>query len=863
MSFGLSELQALISGWAEAICIPDVVEDNLFERICQILRGARDESSSRIKWHADLQPLLRQVLLREEQDTGVASRLRVPADQGWPDRFSWIESGFEVLEAGGTAFLLRALEWYPEWLGSAKGGVFSDAFSRKVVRRKSHCPADPFIREATGFDHYSSPGQREAVRATFLIPDGDTLLVNLPTGSGKSLVGQAPALVHKEEGHLTIFVVPTVALALDQARAMRELFRRQSPARTDWPLAWYGGLSSEHRAEIRKRLRNGTQRILFTSPEALVTTLLGSVIECAKLGMLRYFVIDEAHLVTQWGDEFRPTFQALAGLRRSMLKVAPQGFRTLLMSATFTEETVDTLASLFGPSQTVQMVSAVHLRPEPQYWFYRAESRSEKQERVLEALRHAPRPFILYVTKREEVDQWGAILRGKGGLSRIATFDGGTPDSERLRVIDQWSKNCLDGVIATSAFGVGIDKNDVRTVIHATIPETLDRYYQEVGRGGRDGQSSISLLVFEDEDWVLPEKLAKPRLISDELGLNRWKAMFDSRSPTHEADLWQINIDAVHLGLSGGSEYNVAWNMRTLILMARAGLISLELEANAEEDQSGEQEDSASSLLAAIANVRVRILDDGHFKSDTWETAIANSRSKTLQAAQRNLEMMRKLLPNSSREKPEKEVGELLAQLYRMKSSQWPVHVSHACGGCPWDRFDEAEPVHYSAPVTIPVSRVIPPSFDNWYTKFPWLDPSFVYVFYDESRYGKPLYKEILTCASWLVQSCGVREIACDAQSPVAQHSDWHGLYKRVRDNVLLHRSLSEPELEPYSPIARLSVLDPDASVDLLCTIQMLQRPFHIVVLPIGMPDPMNSHRRLSDVSPDGILLDSLIQEIS
>ncbi|HCL3408950.1 TPA: DEAD/DEAH box helicase, partial [Pseudomonas aeruginosa] len=187
-------------------------------------------------------------------------------------------------------------------------------------------------------------------------------------------------------------------------------------------------LSKEQRAAIRQRLRNGTQRILFTSPEALTTSLLRAVSDAATAGMLRYFVIDEAHLVTQWGDEFRPSFQALAGLRHSLLRLSPRGFRTLLMSATFTEETVDTLASLFGPSERVQMVSAVHLRPEPQYWFYKASSPQEKQKRVLESLRYAPRPFILYVTKREEVAQWNTTLRCSGGLHRIATFDGGTPD---------------------------------------------------------------------------------------------------------------------------------------------------------------------------------------------------------------------------------------------------------------------------------------------------------------------------------------------------------------------------------------------------------------------------------------------------
>lgn len=863
MSFGLNELQVLLKDWPPTEDFPNTLGESLMDRICQVLRTARDERG-RNGWQADLQPLLRHALLRAGKEAGTATRLRVPTGHGWPDRQSWEEHGFEALEAGPSAYLLNALEWHPEWLGSGEGGVFSDAFSNRAVRRRKTCPADPFVRDATGFESYSSPGQREAVRAAFLVPEGETLVVNLPTGSGKSLVGQAPALVYGEDGHLTLFVVPTVALALDQERAMRALFRRQEPSRPDWPLAWFGGLPQEQRTEIRQRLRSGTQRILFTSPEALTTSLLRAVLEAASAGMLRYLVIDEAHLITQWGDEFRPSFQALAGLRHSMLKLAPRGFRTLLMSATFTEETVETLASLFGPRERVQMVSAVHLRPEPQYWFYGAESPEEKRERVLEALRHAPRPFILYVTKREEVTQWDGILRGTAGLSRIATFDGKTPDLERLRIIREWSENRIDGIVATSAFGVGLDKNDVRTVIHATIPETLDRYYQEVGRGGRDGKPSASLLVFEPSDWVLPERLARPRIISDHLGFNRWKAMYQSRRETGEEDLWGIDIDAVHGGLSGGSEYNVNWNMRTLILMARAGLLSLEIENNP-VDPLDDPEESASSLLAAVANVRVRVLDNGHLIHDRWERAVSASRNATQNAAGRNLEMMRQLLPDNSgeRELVGREVGETLAELYRVKSHRWPVHVSHACGGCPRDRFEDVAPSYYAEPVTTPVERVMPFSSEAWTEKFDWLDPAFVFVFYDEGRESGMLRREIVQFASWLVQCCGVREISIDPASAFAQYPEWNGLYRRTRDKVLLHRPPQESDMEPYSPLARLTVLDPGVPADLVMESQMLRRPFHVVLLPLGVPDPGNDLRRLSDVSPDSIRLDALIQEIN
>jgi ATP-dependent DNA helicase RecQ len=862
MSFHLNELQTLLTDWPPTEQLPDSVGESLMDRICQVLKVAQGDRGQSV-WQADLQPLLRHALLRAGMEGGGTPRLRVPTGHYWPNAHSWEEHGFEVLEAGTEAYLLKALEWNPQWLGIGESGVFSDAFSSRAVRNRKPCPADPFVRDATGFESYASPGQREAVRAAFLIPEGDTLIVNLPTGSGKSLVGQAPTLVYGEEGHLTLFVVPTVALALDQERAMRALFRQKDPSRPDWPLAWFGGLSKENRSEVRQRLRNGTQRILFTSPEALTTSLLRSVLYAASADMLRYLVIDEAHLITAWGDEFRPSFQALAGLRNSMLKLSRRGFRTLLMSATFTEETVETLASLFGPRERVQMVSAVHLRPEPQYWFYGAKTQGEKRERILEALRHAPRPFILYVTKREEVLQWEQILRRDVGLSRIATFDGKTPDLERLRVIEEWNKNRLDGIVATAAFGVGLDKDDVRAVIHATIPETLDRFYQEVGRGGRDGKPSASLLIFEPSDWVLPERLAKPRIISEELGFSRWSAMYKRKRDSGEADLWGIDIDSVREGLPGSSEYNVNWNMRTLILMTRAGLISLEIENNS-DDLVGEPGESASSLLAAFANVRVRVLDHGHKTTERWEQAVSASRDATLLAAGRNLKMMQQLLtiPSGDSQSVGREVGDALAELYRIRSLRWPVSVSQACGGCPRDRFEGIAPSDYAEPVTTPVGRVITSSWETWTKRFGWLDPAFVYVFYDDEQEPGTLSRDVVQFAGWLVHSCGVREISVDPSSRFSRNPDWNGLYRRTSDKVLIHRPPQESDIEPYSPLARLTVLDPGATPDLILATQMLRRPFHVVLLSRSVPDPGNELRNLADVSPNSIRLEGLLQGI-
>lgn len=845
MSFSHSGLQELLTQWPHSRPPDEPASDGLSERIRQILCNS---STTRLA-KEDLQPLIRQHLLLEEDRQHREVKLRVPSLPPWPNATEWRRHGVVPMKAGESHFILTAEPWHPNWLASGDRGAFSSAFSHQQVRIEGNCAADPFLADATGHDRYSCPGQREAVRACFLMKPGHTLIVNLPTGSGKSLVGQAPALVHKDSGNLTLFVVPTVALALDQARQMSQYFSRSAPGARRLPLAWYGGMPPEDRAEIRRRMADGTQRILFTSPEALITSLSRSVFDAAAAGMLSYLVIDEAHLVAQWGDDFRPAFQALAGLRKALLDHSQhRELRTLLLSATFTEDTIATLAGLFGPAERVHMVSAVHLRPEPQYWFYRATSPLEKQEYICEALRHAPRPFILYVTKREDARAWYARLKTIG-LARTACFHGETVDQERQSILAQWAKNELDGVVATSAFGVGIDKSDVRTIIHATIPETLDRFYQEVGRGGRDGRPSVSLLVHDKSDFAVAQNLAKPKIISDGLGINRWKALYGSRKDTGIDGLFEIHLDEIPKHAQGGSDYNIGWNMRTLLLMARAGLVELDISAN-EDTGTDIAEFSPSSPLAAMTRVRLRILNDGHQLSATWEATIGASREASLHAAEHNFFLMRELLFRG------REVGQTLATLYRNTSSRWPVEVTEVCGGCPADSFGSKQAMTYRVPYAVAIKEIETPDMSAWTERIPWVDPQFALVFFDSTA---PDYTgNIVKLLGWLVNVCGVQELAMASDSKLAGMPSVRTLYRRSPQGILLHRDLSQYLEEPYSPLARVSILErnePQTLEDL----RALQRPYHILFVPITMHDSDNPDRLLIDTVTYGIALDKLI----
>lgn len=850
MGFDFLKIQDVLSNWPSLEVSTILSEDTILARIQQILL----HGNSRIAdYKSDLMPLIRHLLLRESLRTCCEVNLRVPSTEQWPSKNDWERHGVSAMQAGSSAFLLTATNWHPDWLGGCDSGVFSDAFSEKVVRENGSCPADPFIIERTGYESYSSPGQREAVRAAFLLPPGDTLIVNLPTGSGKSLVGQSPALVHHQEGHLTIFVVPTVALAIDQALQMGKYFDRTGAHAHQHPLAWYGGLTDKDRAEIRHRMLNGTQGILFTSPEALTTSLLRTVFEVGRNGMLRYLVIDEAHLITQWGDEFRPAFQALAGLRNSLIRQVPSSvetFRTLLLSATFTPETTEILAGLFGPPDRVHMVSAVHLRPEPQYWHSHADCAEQKSERLLEALRHAPRPFIFYVTTREDAQKWFQTLTKIEGLRRVRKFDGTTPDISREEIINAWRKNQIDGIVATSAFGVGIDKGDVRTIIHATIPETLDRYYQEVGRGGRDGRHSISLLIYDDTDWQIPESLATPRIISDELGFARWCALYETRDHV-DSDLFRINLEAVRQGLKGSNDENVKWNMRTILLMARAGFLELDVEPSG-ADVEDFDDFTPSSPLSAMASVRIRLKRNDHMLMSAWEEVIAPSRDLTTSAGRRNLKLMRGLLLEN------REVADTLSELYRSESKRWPVSVTKVCGGCQADRFSDSRMSRYHIPTAAPIYNIQQAISTTWKSHFPHLNQKSVTIFYDADSVPTLLLKAV----RWLVSQCNVQELCVSDDSILSNNAEWQQMFRYSSGKVVIYRSLNQIDEEPYTPLSRVTVISTNITGALLTKIMQLERPMHMIFVPNKTIDPENNRRLLADIKSDSLRLDQFMAVI-
>ena len=828
-------------------------QDGVFDRLAQILKVSK--ATGRLQNACDAIALFRHVLRRQSLYSGQQAQLRVPSCAGWPDRNSWAHFGVRAHSEKQGFFLIEARPWRPDWLENCDNPVFEDIFAEQNVRLDWQRPIDPFLGEAIGFDTYVSPGQREAVRSAFLLPPGETLIVALPTGSGKSLAAQAPVFVRGLEGGLSLCVVPTTALALDQARQTRALLKRRFPRREVPPLAWHAGLRTEDRAAIKSAIREGRQGILYCSPEAVTGALLPALYNAARTGLLAYLIIDEAHLVSQWGDGFRPAFQMLAGVRRGLLAACPSSnrFKTLLMSATMTPDTVATIDALFGPARSIQMVASIHLRPEPQYWIHREDDPDEKDRKVLEIVRHAPRPFILYVTKRSDAKRWVRHLR-KTGYGRIDCFHGETAHGDRLRIINEWSENRLDGIVATSAFGVGIDKRDVRTVVHAAVPETLDRFYQEVGRGGRDGCPSASFLIYSQDDQETANQIASPSLISDDLAFERWSTMYGSSTQLDSiGQLLEIDLAVVPPRLRRQSDFNESWNMRTLIMMARAGMLELESKPPAKIAQHEDEAMSAFELRGEeywpeyFQHTVIRMTEFGHLSRERFESLIGQERQRSFDGAKENRNQLDKLVSGSV------EVSNLLDHLYRSNAPGRSVIVSRACGGCPAHRREGTANIHYSAPPAYGIEQVGRPNLCLFETRFPQLDLGDPVLLAVEEPFDDA---DLIALLKDFVAMFGIREIA--TQTAFRQRNPALAtLHKHSNDHLLLLQLLEEEVLQPSSyEVPRVTLWTASQGDRIPTQLFTMKRPLHVIIAPASTPDPLNARRRIADTGSNVLTVD-------
>lgn len=668
----------------------------------------------------DLSALVRHVLRYESEAQGEAQQLLVPASPPWPSSDHWRDASCTATTAG-SYLAVAASAWRPPWAHGVAVGASSEAASPR--RPSLHADGDPFLPEAlgAGFTQYTSPGQKQATRTVLSTDSSATVIVNLPTGSGKSAVAMAPALLQSRTSGTSIFVVPTTSLALDQERAAFAHLRSAEPDRVHPDrLAYYSGQDEGERATIRARVRDGSQRLVFTSPESLLASLAPAVYAAVRSGDFRYFIIDEAHTVGSWGVEFRPEFQALSGLRRDLIRTADDagqpGFRTLLMSATLTQDDVETLVALFGDPGPVEYVASVFIRPEPEYWIECFDDHEARTAAVIGAVRHLPRPAIVYVSLPDHAERLAAELR-QDGVLRVEAVTGRTSPDHRRAIISRWRGDVVDPttgdpasltdvVVGTSAFGLGVDQADVRSVVHACLPETIDRYYQEVGRGGRDGRSAVAVMLHAPDDRRIAEDLSMNRVIGVELGLERWAAMQQDAAPLGD-DRFRVSLDARRGAISRSSRENEAWNLRTLSLMMRAGLIRLDAEPPPAREDAGDDRDEAFSRY--VTSSVVEVVHAGHLDPRVWETLVEPTRRRVIAASTRAWSRLLSALGD------DRDLGNVFADAYRIgrDTQLGPVAETlpqRGCAGCPNCRRDHREPYaghgSFPEPVHHPGSRI-------------------------------------------------------------------------------------------------------------------------------------------------------------
>lgn len=527
-------------------------------------------------------------------------------------------------------FQVSCLHRFPEWLEPHQ--YIKDVYALRYddsIELEVASSGDAILKKYTCFNAYKSFEQKVAVHTALNLPTGHTLLISLPTGGGKSLVTQ---LLASSSDGLTIVIVPTVALALDQYHAAQHNL-------TDGTEVYcYRGEQAEiERTMIIKALKEEKARILFTSPEAILKnsefrhTLGGAI----KSHYLANVVVDEAHVVPDWGVFFRPDFQIFSILLKKWKRESGDYIRIFLLSATLSDDVVDTLFTLFGTDGKNAQVRCDALRQEPRFYFYSTKSQKEQSDKTIEAIKLLPKPMVVYVLEPSEAKDLQKKLRHVG-YKNIPVFTGETKAADRDAVLTGWKNHDFDVVIATSAFGIGVDKPDVRTIIHACCPENLSRFYQEVGRGGRDRLPSLSLFIPHqsrydgDGDVHRALGLVNKRVLTVERAIIRWKGMLSNPSAMIDGDECVLDTSATPSTMTDEeAEYagnrNVAWNVNLLLFLHRTGFIDL-LDASYVFDKK--LNPPKKYYTVTIKLLQPDILSDG----DSLTAALAEPRAREYEA---------------------------------------------------------------------------------------------------------------------------------------------------------------------------------------------------------------------------------------
>lgn len=374
------------------------------------------------------------------------------------------------------------------------------------------------LREHFGFRRFR-PGQEQVVQAAM---EGRDTVVVMPTGSGKSLCFQLPALALKGT---TIVVSPLIALMKDQTEALAE--------KGIDVVAVNSTLTDSEASEALAAIAANRKEFVYTTPERLADPEFREILGRTLIDL---FVIDEAHCVSEWGHDFRPEYSAL-GEAIDALGRPP----VLALTATATPEVLDDIRRQLHIPDAEVFHTGVY-RPNLKLSVLATPGESEKRSELLRLLRDTEGTGLIYTATIKAVNELTEFLKDQG--IDVASYHGRLKASDRDKNQDMFMQGQTKAMVATNAFGMGIDKPDIRFVIHHHVPGTLEAYYQEVGRSGRDGLPARCTLLFDPSDKRLHEFFQAGRYPSGEDLINAHHALIritGDRDDASFADLAAIS----------------------------------------------------------------------------------------------------------------------------------------------------------------------------------------------------------------------------------------------------------------------------------------------------------------------------------
>lgn len=341
------------------------------------------------------------------------------------------------------------------------------------------------LKEYWGFGSFR-PLQEDIIRAVL---EGKDVLALMPTGGGKSLCYQVPAMA--ADG-LCLVISPLIALMKDQVENLRK--------KGITAFAIYSGMSRKEVIHTFKTAMESNCKFLYVSPERLETALFKEYLPGLGIHLV---AVDEAHCISQWGYDFRPPYLRIAALRKEL-----PGVPILALTASATPEVQEDICQKLEFNDR-QIFRQSFERANLSYSCFNVDSKINKIIRILQKV---PGTGIIYCKSRKRTKEISELLRLQG--IPADHYHAGLAQEERNKKQEDWIRGQVRVIVCTNAFGMGIDKPDVRTVIHADVPDCLENYYQEAGRAGRDGKTSYAVLLYDDRDLKELEEMASLRFPS-------------------------------------------------------------------------------------------------------------------------------------------------------------------------------------------------------------------------------------------------------------------------------------------------------------------------------------------------------------